>query len=54
MSGLDVPFGIACNLAGELQLTSGDPHQPDPFLQVESMSSICAAGQMQTHGAWPS
>ena len=34
MSGLDVPFGIACNLAGELQLTSGDPYQPDPFLQV--------------------
>lgn len=34
MSGLDVPFGVACNLAGQLQLTSGSADEPDPFIQV--------------------
>jgi hypothetical protein len=52
MSGLDVPFGIACNLAGELQLTSGDPDQPDPFLQVICIS-IRAAIQMRMHAHRP-
>ncbi len=47
MSGLDVPFGISCNLAGDLQLISGSLNEPDPFVQVLCLQRISAA----PHGA---
>lgn len=40
MSGLDVLVGISCNLAGDLQLTSGSLNEPDPFVQVLCLQRI--------------